>query len=207
MLAPRPKSQARQLSFGYMWSFDNCCSHPESRIWCFEWFGARIRDTELSIKAMGKRSSKATKRREKWHSGWLKTLPWHHSHLPRCSQADVISLLLLPSQPVAALLQVFDELLRDAFSVIAGLSVPDLAWTQSSLTIKDGDFGVQQDRDQHITAFLGSSCQSAHLVSFLTECVIADTPEFVRASNDFREQSGSAYLSSFTQETFQEKLE
>ena len=112
-----------------------------------------------------------------------------------------------PSQPVAASLQVFDDLLRDALSVIVGSPVPDLAWSQSSLPIKDGGLGVRRARDQHIPAFLGSSCQSAHLVSFFTECDITDTPEFLRASNDFREQSGSVNTPGFTQEAFQEKLD
>ena len=174
----------------------------------FELLGAPIGDTDFSVKVLDKRISKATKCLEKLP---LLDDPQLSLGITRtCLAAPKLTYSLRtqpPSQPVAASLQVFDELLRDALSVIVGSPVPDLAWSQSSLPIKDGGLGVRQARDQHIPAFLGSSCQSAHLVSFLTECDITDTPEFLRASNDFREQSGSVNTPGFTQEAFQEKLD
>ena len=174
----------------------------------FELLGAPIGDTEFSVKVLDKRISKATKCLEKLP---LLDDPQLSLGITRtCLAAPKLTYSLRtqpPSQPVAASLQVFDELLRDALSVIVGSPVPDLAWSQSSLPIKDGGFGVRQARDQHIPAFLGSSCQSAHLVSFLTECDITDTPEFLRASNDFREHSESVNTPGFTQEAFQEKLD
>ena len=143
----------------------------------FELLGAPIGDTEFSVKVLDKRISKATKCLEKLP---LLDDPQLSLGITRtCLAAPKLTYSLRtqpPSQPVAASLQVFDELLRDALSVIVGSPVPDLAWSQSSLPIKDGGLGVRQARDQHIPAFLGSSCQSAHLVSFLTECDITDTP-------------------------------
>ena len=83
---------------------------------------------------------------------------------------------------VVASLQVFDELHHNALSAIVSSPVLDLPWSYTS--VNDSGLGVRQVRDQHTLACL-SSCQSAHLVSSLTECGITDTPEVLRASNDF----------------------
>ena len=197
------------MSCGPLWS-----SRPspflsrEQRLMASSFLAPPLVILSSQLKSLDKRISKATKCLEKLP---LLDDPQLSLGITRtCLAAPKLTYSLRtqpPSQPVAASLQVFDELLRDALSVIVGSPVPDLAWSQSSLPIKDGGLGVRQARDQHIPAFLGSSCQSAHLVSFLTECDITDTPEFLRASNDFREQSGSVNTPGFTQEAFQEKLD
>ena len=114
----------------------------------FELLGAPIGDTEFSVKVLDKRISKATKCLEKLP---LLDDPQLSLGITRtCLAAPKLTYSLRtqpPSQPVAASLQVFDELLRDALSVIVGSPVPDLAWSQSSLPIKDGGLGVRQARD------------------------------------------------------------
>ena len=75
-------------------------------------------------------------------------------HILRCSPCHGHPALVL-----------FDDLLRNAFSLITNSNLSDIQWTQASLPIRDGGLGIRRASSLALPAFLASAASSAALQS------------------------------------------